>query len=184
MFPQLSFLPMSPDIPFFVAIIAAVGILVLIWVCIMAICIVVASFIIVVVYIICEYICWPLLGRCERDIEHGGLVYQSTTSDSTYRHNQSLEGLDGLDGPPGSVEESLAQRRQVLEGLLPPVVYGNGEITPSISKDCAICLNDYTGGETCRVFPSCKHVFHLNCIDYWLRNHLTCPVCRHCLIDP
>ncbi|KAF9103116.1 hypothetical protein BGX29_003751 [Mortierella sp. GBA35] len=32
---------------------------------------------------------------------------------------------------------------------------------------CAICLGDYTPGETIRLLP-CQHHFHLECVDQWL----------------
>ncbi|EOY12989.1 Uncharacterized protein TCM_031494 [Theobroma cacao] len=42
--------------------------------------------------------------------------------------------------------------------------------------ECVICLEDLEDDEPCRVFPVCKHVFHFDCIDNWLRNHTTCPL--------
>lgn len=44
--------------------------------------------------------------------------------------------------------------------------------------DCPICLETYTVGEDIRVL-SCKHCFHKNCIDSWLKTMLKCPVCRN-----
>ncbi|KAK9938133.1 hypothetical protein M0R45_014889 [Rubus argutus] len=34
-----------------------------------------------------------------------------------------------------------------------------------------------------KFFSMCNHVFHSNCIDHWLMNRPTCPVCRNCIID-
>ncbi|CAH8386165.1 unnamed protein product [Eruca vesicaria subsp. sativa] len=49
---------------------------------------------------------------------------------------------------------------------------GKGEL------ECAICLNEFEDDETLRLLPKCDHVFHPNCIDAWLEDHVTCPVCR------
>ncbi|TKW36978.1 hypothetical protein SEVIR_1G016900v4 [Setaria viridis] len=43
---------------------------------------------------------------------------------------------------------------------------------------CAICLAVVRDGETVRLLPACGHLFHVECIDLWLRSHATCPLCR------
>ncbi|WCJ20489.1 RING/U-box superfamily protein [Euphorbia peplus] len=42
---------------------------------------------------------------------------------------------------------------------------------------CSICLEQVNGGELVRSLP-CLHQFHTNCIDPWLRQQGTCPVCK------
>lgn len=44
--------------------------------------------------------------------------------------------------------------------------------------ECAVCLSEFAGDESLRLLPGCCHVFHPDCIDQWLENHTTCPVCR------
>lgn len=44
--------------------------------------------------------------------------------------------------------------------------------------ECAVCLNEFEDEESLRLLPKCDHVFHSECIDAWLENHVTCPVCR------
>lgn len=44
---------------------------------------------------------------------------------------------------------------------------------------CPICLSEYCSKETLRCIPDCKHCFHVECIDEWLRLNGTCPVCRN-----
>ncbi|ONM28490.1 RING-H2 finger protein ATL3 [Zea mays] len=46
------------------------------------------------------------------------------------------------------------------------------------TADCAVCLSELADGEKVRALPGCSHVFHVDCIDAWLRSRTTCPVCR------
>ncbi|XP_061350700.1 E3 ubiquitin-protein ligase ATL42-like [Gastrolobium bilobum] len=49
--------------------------------------------------------------------------------------------------------------------------------------ECIVCLSQFEDTETLRLLPKCKHAFHMNCIDKWLENHSSCPLCRNS-IDP
>ncbi|KAJ1282043.1 hypothetical protein BS78_03G019800 [Paspalum vaginatum] len=46
------------------------------------------------------------------------------------------------------------------------------------SAECAVCLSELADGAMVRALPSCGHVFHVECVDAWLRSRTTCPVCR------
>ena len=50
------------------------------------------------------------------------------------------------------------------------------EIMPLENVECAICLESICEQHPVRNFP-CEHMFHLHCIDKWLKNHSTCPLC-------
>lgn len=43
---------------------------------------------------------------------------------------------------------------------------------------CTVCLAEFRGEDTLRILPYCGHFFHVTCIDIWLQQHSTCPVCR------
>ncbi|OIV97802.1 hypothetical protein TanjilG_12559 [Lupinus angustifolius] len=45
--------------------------------------------------------------------------------------------------------------------------------------ECTVCLSKFEDTEILRLLPKCKHAFHMNCIDKWLENHSTCPLCRY-----
>ncbi|XP_058734660.1 RING-H2 finger protein ATL33-like [Vicia villosa] len=47
-----------------------------------------------------------------------------------------------------------------------------------IGGECPVCLSVFTDGEKLRQLSCCKHYFHADCIDLWLRNRVTCPICR------
>ncbi|NWW91596.1 RNF43 ligase, partial [Rhynochetos jubatus] len=41
---------------------------------------------------------------------------------------------------------------------------------------CAICLEEFSEGQELRII-SCSHEFHRECVDPWLQQHHTCPLC-------
>ncbi|CAL5042505.1 unnamed protein product [Urochloa decumbens] len=60
---------------------------------------------------------------------------------------------------------------------------GDGKARSSSVLLCAVCLDDVRAGETVRQLPACRHLFHADCVDAWLRAHRTCPLCR-CDLSP
>ncbi|XP_065857364.1 RING-H2 finger protein ATL70-like [Euphorbia lathyris] len=63
----------------------------------------------------------------------------------------------------------------------PKLLYSEAKfrkIDTSTASCCSICLADYKNSDMLRLLPECGHLFHLKCVDPWLRKHPTCPVCR------
>ncbi|KAI3521291.1 hypothetical protein L1887_10753 [Cichorium endivia] len=52
--------------------------------------------------------------------------------------------------------------------------------------DCIVCLYEVSQEEDYRKLPNCNHgiQFHAHCIDTWLKNHTTCPMCRSHIPQP
>ncbi|XP_046394892.1 protein goliath-like isoform X4 [Ischnura elegans] len=42
---------------------------------------------------------------------------------------------------------------------------------------CAVCIEPYKISDVIRILP-CKHEYHKSCIDPWLLEHRTCPMCK------
>ncbi|XP_019956845.1 RING finger protein 150a isoform X2 [Paralichthys olivaceus] len=49
--------------------------------------------------------------------------------------------------------------------------------TESDFDNCAVCIEGYKPNDVVRVLP-CRHVFHKHCVDPWLQDHRTCPMCK------
>lgn len=46
--------------------------------------------------------------------------------------------------------------------------------------ECSICLDVLKKeGEECVTTYECNHIFHLNCLNSWVRTSPSCPLCRH-----
>lgn len=67
-----------------------------------------------------------------------------------------------------STPAELRQDSRKVDGC---VKGGEDELT------CSICLEQVNRGELVRSLP-CLHQFHSSCIDPWLRQQGTCPVCK------
>lgn len=49
---------------------------------------------------------------------------------------------------------------------------------PEEHRACTICMEDFQEGDEQRTLP-CFHRFHRGCVDTWLGNSGTCPICKH-----
>lgn len=66
---------------------------------------------------------------------------------------------------------------------LPVLVYNEAFATSRDDTQCAVCLGDYQNSEKLLQLPVCGHAFHKECIDQWLVNNATCPICRTSLLQ-
>ncbi|XP_064187861.1 E3 ubiquitin-protein ligase RNF6 [Anguilla rostrata] len=55
--------------------------------------------------------------------------------------------------------------------------YGQASLEGELGRTCSVCINEYTQGNKLRRLP-CAHEFHIHCIDRWLSQNNTCPICR------
>jgi len=50
-------------------------------------------------------------------------------------------------------------------------------------KRCNICLKDFTTHERVKRFPrECDHIFHIKCLEIWLKIQASCPNCLKCYL--
>ena len=45
-------------------------------------------------------------------------------------------------------------------------------------ETCSICQNDMDQSQQLTEIRVCRHHYHRNCLNRWIRNHSSCPMCR------
>ncbi|XP_069046047.1 E3 ubiquitin-protein ligase RNF6 isoform X2 [Lepisosteus oculatus] len=61
--------------------------------------------------------------------------------------------------------------------------YGQASLEGELGRACSVCINEYAQGNKLRRLP-CAHEFHIHCIDRWLSENNTCPICRQPVLHP
>ncbi|XP_063272916.1 E3 ubiquitin-protein ligase RNF128-like [Prinia subflava] len=67
-------------------------------------------------------------------------------------------------------------KKAIEEMQLRTLKEGDKEIGPD-GDSCVVCFEQYKANDVMRVL-TCNHVFHKTCIDPWLLEHGTCPLCK------
>ncbi|KAL6114877.1 rnf215 [Pungitius sinensis] len=52
---------------------------------------------------------------------------------------------------------------------------------PVETDNCAVCLEPFNNNQCLRVLP-CLHEYHRDCVDPWLLQHHTCPLCKRSIL--
>ncbi|XP_036381660.1 E3 ubiquitin-protein ligase RNF6-like [Megalops cyprinoides] len=60
--------------------------------------------------------------------------------------------------------------------------YGQASLEGEVGRACSVCINEYAQGNKLRRLP-CTHEFHIHCIDRWLSENNTCPICRQPILS-
>ncbi|KAK9715942.1 hypothetical protein RND81_06G200200 [Saponaria officinalis] len=86
-------------------------------------------------------------------------------------HVINITGIDEetLKSYPKCLYSQLERRKKEENG---------GKKGSSTENSCSVCLGEYKGSDMVRELGECGHVFHVKCVDYWLRLNPTCPLCR------
>ena len=112
------------------------------------------------------------------------IVFPSATEEWETRRRLAMEGYGSMNVH--TYEDLLRLQDEVgfvQRGLTPHQI----SVLPTETFDkasaveeeasCAICLERYVEGDTLRILP-CGERFHRECIDRWLAQSATCPLCR------
>ncbi|KAL3523996.1 hypothetical protein ACH5RR_016830 [Cinchona calisaya] len=74
--------------------------------------------------------------------------------------------------PPQGLDQSAIGNLPIILHRRPSPTNSNAE------AECAICLGIFQEGEKVKVLPDCRHFYHSECVDEWLRTQSSCPLCR------
>ncbi|KAJ1197933.1 hypothetical protein NDU88_001777 [Pleurodeles waltl] len=67
-------------------------------------------------------------------------------------------------------------KRAIGQLQLRTLKQGDTEVGPD-GDSCAVCIDNYKPNDVVRIL-TCNHFFHKACIDPWLLEHRTCPMCK------
>ena len=127
-------------------------------------------------YLCTPFLLWIVATLLEMVRERRGLSPQALESMPSLVWGQGIGGVGGGLGGGGEAGSGVRGVGSVVgdvgdEGWLP--------------SECSICLTAFAPGDKCRQLqchPS--HIFHLECVDEWLRLNAACPLCRTPIIRP
>jgi len=116
--------------------------------------------------------------RGERDIFN--LVDLMRMRRVWYQHNNRFGDFGPLDAALIDLAHALGDNLSDEEiNRLPTSVYcsSNAGTSSTCNHTCTICMDDFVDDEVQRHLP-CSHTFHKTCVDQWLKQKCTCPICR------
>ena len=99
--------------------------------------------------------------------------------------NLSYETLWEISEYLGYVKNRAADSKSIQK--LVSFTFGSSAATTTLKQEeaslrCCICLTDFEGGESLKEMP-CKHYFHSDCLENWLYQNGSCPICRKSLLQ-
>ncbi|KAM3280180.1 hypothetical protein ACQJBY_047140 [Aegilops geniculata] len=95
-------------------------------------------------------------------------------------HAAAAQASDAMSFPAIHVERGIRGMEPSVVTTFPTAKFGDDSrpLPAQEESQCTVCLEEYEAKDVVRVLPYCGHAFHAACIDTWLRQHPTCPICR------
>eukprot|EP00258_Populus_trichocarpa_P018866 XP_006382946.2 E3 ubiquitin ligase BIG BROTHER-related isoform X3 [Populus trichocarpa] len=115
-----------------------------------------------------------ITGEAEEDTEEDHEDNSQDTWEEVDPDELSYEELLALGEVVGTESRGLSAD---TIASLPSINYKTGSSQNGSNDSCVICRLDYEDGETLTLL-SCKHSYHSECINNWLKINKACPVCN------
>ncbi|PIA39177.1 hypothetical protein AQUCO_02700391v1 [Aquilegia coerulea] len=77
-----------------------------------------------------------------------------------------------------TLERGFHGLEPVVVANFPTKKFSDEFFSSSDETQCTVCLSEYQQKDILRILPYCGHSFHVACIDIWLQQNSTCPICR------
>ncbi|KAG5533031.1 hypothetical protein RHGRI_027313 [Rhododendron griersonianum] len=110
------------------------------------------------------------------------ITYSSYVCTRPTTPNRDFSTDSDSDTPSTAAEQQLGLDEATLLNF-PQLLYSQAKLHQhhgsSAASGCSICLAEYKDADVLRLLPECGHLFHLKCVDPWLRLNPTCPICRN-----
>lgn len=90
----------------------------------------------------------------------------TTTTTSIHASSSTTPRLPRVSGLDAATIDSL------------PVQLHRSSGTGLEESECSICLGNFEEEEKVKVLPECQHAYHSECVDKWLTEQSSCPLCR------
>ena len=124
-------------------------------------------------------------GRARR-LAYGNYIRNNTRNVNTRRNNTRndegssnddfVRGTSIMRGRTVQIVELIEERLLLRDLLKKSSIYFTKDLF-----SCSICLNETKDNIIRRLV--CNHNFHIECIERWLSDNTTCPICRYNLIQ-
>ncbi|KAK8945940.1 E3 ubiquitin-protein ligase ATL4 [Platanthera guangdongensis] len=109
----------------------------------------------------------------------------SSTSSSSPTSPAPLLRSIPIDGNSTEALPASSDREKLITSLpLFSLASSVADFRKSSSLDCAVCLSNFRPQDELRLLPACRHAFHSQCVDTWLRSTPSCPLCRASIYLP
>ncbi|KAH7841752.1 hypothetical protein Vadar_033932 [Vaccinium darrowii] len=115
-------------------------------------------------------------------ITYSSYICTRTTTSHPTAYSTSSSSSDSASASTAANDQQLGLDEATLLNF-PQLLYSHAKLHQhrgsNAASGCSICLAEYKDADVLRLLPECGHLFHLKCVDPWLRLNPTCPICRN-----